>query len=106
MAEIIYQQPISEVLPSRFLQYSQSVIQDRAIPDAFDGCKPIHRRVLMAMHDLNLYPNGPYKKSAKTVGVIISTYSPHGDQSAYEALVGMAQDFNMRYPLVDGSGKV
>ena len=104
MAEIIYQQPISEVLPSRFLQYSQSVIQDRAIPDAFDGCKPIHRRVLMAMHDLNLYPNGPYKKSAKTVGVIISTYSPHGDQSAYEALVGMAQDFNMRYPLVDGSG--
>ena len=104
MAEIIYNDSIHDVLPNRFLDYSIAVLKDRAIPDGFDGLKPIHRRVLMAMHDLNLSSKTPYRKSAKTIGEVLGKYHPHGDQSAYEALVGLAQDFNMRYPLVDGSG--
>lgn len=104
MAEIIYNNSIQEVLPNRFLDYSIAVLKDRAIPDGFDGLKPIHRRVLMAMHDLGLSSKTPYRKSAKTIGEVLGKYHPHGDQSAYEALVGLAQDFNMRYPLIDGSG--
>lgn len=104
MAEVIYDKGIQEVLPSRFLDYSIAVLKDRAIPDGFDGLKPIHRRVLMAMGDLGLYSKSPYRKCAKTIGEVLGKYHPHGDQSAYEALVGLAQDFNMRYPLVDGSG--
>ena len=90
----------------RFLSYAQSVLIDRAIPSGFDGLKPIHRRILMSMHDIGLGSNQPYKKSAKTIGYCIGSYSPHGDASAYEAMVGLAQDFNMRYPLVDGSGNL
>lgn len=104
MAEIIYDSTIQDVLPARFLEYSVSVLKDRAIPDGFDGLKPIHRRVLLAMHDLGLSSTTPYRKCAKTIGEVLGKYHPHGDQSAYEALVGLAQDFNMRYPLVDGSG--
>jgi len=104
VAEIIYENPIGDVLPERFLNYSVAVLQDRAIPNGFDGLKPIHRRVLMAMHDLKLGAKAPYRKCAKTIGEVLGKYHPHGDQSAYEALVGLAQTFNMRYPLVDGSG--
>ena len=104
MAEVIYRQPIAEVLPERFLQYSQAVIQDRAISDGFDGLKPVHRRILMAMNGLGLRPGTAYKKCAKTVGEVLGKYHPHGDQSVYDAMVGMAQEFTMRYPLVDGSG--
>ena len=104
MAEIIYDQGIQNVLPQRFLDYATAVLKDRAIPNGFDGLKPIHRRVLMAMGDLGLTSKSPYRKCAKTIGEVLGKYHPHGDQSAYEALVGLAQDFNMRYPLVDGSG--
>lgn len=104
MAEIIYDKEIQDVLPGRFLDYAVSVLKDRAIPDSVDGLKPIHRRVLMAMHDLGLGSKTPYRKCAKTIGEVLGKYHPHGDQSAYGAMVGLAQDFNMRYPLVDGSG--
>lgn len=104
MAEIIYDKEITDVLPQRFLEYSIDVLKNRAIPNGYDGLKPIHRKVLMAMKDLGLYSKSPYRKCAKTIGEVLGKYHPHGDQSAYEALVGLAQDFNMRYPLVDGSG--
>lgn len=104
MAEQILNLKLDEAMAPRFMAYAQSVLMDRAIPSGFDGLKPIHRRILMSMKDLGLYSNQPYKKCAKTVGVCLGSYSPHGDQSAYEALVGLAQTFNMRYPLVDGSG--
>lgn len=104
MAEVIYDKEIHDVLPSRFLDYAVAVLKDRAIPDCADGLKPIHRRVLMAMHDLGLTSKVPYRKCAKTIGEVLGKYHPHGDQSAYDALVGLAQDFNMRYPLIDGSG--
>ena len=104
MAETIYERSVQDVLPSYFLTYAQSVLQDRAIPSGFDGLKPVHRRVLMSFNDLKLFSNVPYQKCAKVCGIALGNYHPHGDQSVYEALVGLAQDFNMRYPLVDGSG--
>ena len=104
MAETIYERSVQDVLPSYFLTYAQSVLQDRAIPSGFDGLKPVHRRVLMSFYDLKLFSNVPYQKCAKVCGIALGNYHPHGDQSVYEALVGLAQDFNMRYPLVDGSG--
>lgn len=104
MAETIYERSVQDVLPSYFLTYAQSVLQDRAIPSGFDGLKPVHRRVLMSFYDLKLFSNIPYQKCAKVCGIALGNYHPHGDQSVYEALVGLAQDFNMRYPLVDGSG--
>ena len=104
MPEIIYDESVNNSIRPRFLAYAQSVLQDRAIPSGFDGLKPIHRRVLMSFYDLNILSNSPYRKSAITIGHCLGHYSPHGDQSAYDALVGLAQDFNMRYPLVDGSG--
>ena len=96
MAEIIYDKEITDVLPQRFLEYSIDVLKNRAIPNGYDGLKPIHRKVLMAMKDLGLYSKSPYRKCAKTIGEVLGKYHPHGDQSAYEALVGLAQDFNMR----------
>lgn len=104
MAETIIDSNLNEAMAPRFLSYAQSVLMDRAIPSGFDGLKPIHRRILMSMHDIGLASNQPYKKSAKTVGYCLSAYHCHGDASAYEAMVGLTQDFNMRYPLVDGSG--
>lgn len=104
MAENVIVTSVADSINPRFLIYAQSVIQNRALPSAFDGLKPIHRRVLMSMYDNKLFSNIQHRKSAKTVGTCISVYSPHGDMSAYDALVGMAQDFTMRYPLVDGSG--
>jgi DNA gyrase subunit A len=86
------------------LDYAMSVIVSRALPDVRDGLKPVHRRILYAMHDMGLRPNTPYKKSARIVGETLGKYHPHGDQAVYEAMVRMAQDFSLRYPLVDGQG--
>ncbi len=98
--------PISleEEMRRSYLDYAMSVIVGRALPDARDGLKPVHRRVLFAMHELNNDWNKPYKKSARIVGDVIGKYHPHGDQSVYDTIVRMAQDFSMRHLLVDGQG--
>lgn len=95
---------IEEDMKDSYLRYSMSVIVSRALPDVRDGLKPVHRRVLYGMHDLGVYPGKPYKKSARIVGDVIGKYHPHGDSAVYETLVRMAQDFSLRYPLVDGQG--
>ncbi|GMB91559.1 DNA gyrase subunit A [Helicobacter ailurogastricus] len=95
---------IEESLQESYLDYSMSVIVGRALPDARDGLKPVHRRILYAMHELGLGAKVPYKKSARIVGDVIGKYHPHGDSAVYKALVRMAQDFSMRLPLVDGQG--
>jgi DNA gyrase subunit A len=95
---------IEEELKKSYLEYSMSVIIGRAIPDVRDGLKPVHRRILFAMHDLGNYHNRAYKKSARVVGDVIGKYHPHGDTAVYDALVRMAQEFSMRDPLVDGQG--
>jgi len=95
---------ISTEMRSAYLDYAMSVIVGRALPDVRDGLKPVHRRVLYAMHDLGLQPNRPYRKSAFIVGEVMGKYHPHGDQSIYDTLVRMAQEFSLRYPLVDGQG--
>ncbi len=95
---------IEDSIKASYLDYSMSVIIGRALPDARDGLKPVHRRILYAMHDLNMTARSPYKKSARIVGDVIGKYHPHGDNSVYDALVRMAQDFAMRVPLVDGQG--
>lgn len=87
-----------------FLDYSMSVIVSRALPDVRDGLKPVHRRILYTMHEKNLGPEKPYRKCADTVGAVLGSYHPHGDASVYDALVRLAQDFSMRYTLVDGHG--
>src|SRR3982074_3470005 len=89
---------------SSFLDYAMSVIVSRALPDVRDGLKPVHRRVLYGMHEAGLQPNRPYKKSAATVGDVMGKYHPHGDSAIYDTLVRIAQDFSMRYTLVDGQG--
>jgi DNA gyrase subunit A len=95
---------IEDSIKASYLDYSMSVIIGRALPDAKDGLKPVHRRILYAMHDLNMSARAPYKKSARIVGDVIGKYHPHGDSSVYDALVRMAQNFSMRAPLVDGQG--
>ena len=95
---------IEDSIQSSYLDYSMSVIVGRALPDARDGLKPVHRRILYAMNDLHLGHRSPYKKSARIVGDVIGKYHPHGDNSVYDALVRMAQDFSMQAPLVDGQG--
>ena len=95
---------IEDSVKASYLDYSMSVIIGRALPDAKDGLKPVHRRILYAMHDLNVTSRSPYKKSARIVGDVIGKYHPHGDTSVYDALVRMAQDFSMRAPLIDGQG--
>src|SRR5690606_15835176 len=87
-----------------YLDYAMSVIVGRALPDVRDGLKPVHRRVLFAMHELNNDWNRAYKKSARIVGDVIGKYHPHGDSAVYETIVRMAQDFSLRYMLVDGQG--
>src|SRR2546422_82879 len=87
-----------------YLDYAMSVIVGRALPDVRDGLKPVHRRVLCAMHEANIAWNRPYVKCARVVGEVLGKYHPHGDSATYEALVRMAQDFSMRYPLIDGQG--
>src|ERR1700712_3170394 len=95
---------IDDEIRESFINYSMSVIVSRALPDVRDGLKPVHRRVLYAMDQLGLIPGRPYKKSATVVGDVLGKYHPHGDQSVYDALVRMVQDFSLRYPLVDGQG--
>ncbi len=101
MSDII---TIEEELKKSYLDYSLSVIIGRAIPDVRDGLKPVHRRIMFAMHELGNHYNRPYKKCARVVGDVIGKYHPHGDSAVYDALVRMAQDFSMRDPLVDGQG--
>lgn len=101
---LVRQVNIESEMRDSYLSYAMSVIVSRALPDAFDGLKPVQRRILYAMHDMRLAPDTPHKKSARVVGEVLGKYHPHGDQSVYDAMVRMAQDFSMRYPLVDGQG--
>jgi len=102
--ERVIQVNIEEEMKSSYIDYSMSVIVSRALPDVRDGLKPVHRRVLFGMSELGVYSNRPYKKSARIVGEVLGKYHPHGDSSVYEAMVRMAQDWSLRYPLVDGQG--
>src|ERR1700752_2024078 len=95
---------LREALEQRYLAYALSTIMHRALPDARDGLKPVHRRILYGMHLLRLRPAAAFKKSAKIVGDVMGSFHPHGDQAIYDALVRLAQDFASRYPLVDGQG--
>ncbi|MEG1365714.1 MAG: DNA gyrase subunit A [Oscillospiraceae bacterium] len=95
---------IEKEMKTAFLDYSMSVIVSRALPDVRDGLKPVHRRILFTMHERGNDPSHPYRKSADTVGSVLGSYHPHGDSSVYDAMVRMAQDFSLRYPLVDGQG--
>ena len=95
---------INEEMRGSYLDYAMSVIVARALPDARDGLKPVHRRILFAMHDMGLRPGTAYKKSARLVGEVLGKYHPHGDQAVYDAMARMAQGFSLRYPLVDGQG--
>jgi DNA gyrase subunit A len=100
----IRQVDIDDEMRGAYLDYAMSVIVARALPEARDGLKPVHRRILYAMHDMGLRSNGPYRKSARIVGEVLGKYHPHGDQAVYDAMARMAQDFSMRYTLVDGQG--
>jgi DNA gyrase subunit A len=95
---------IDEQMRAAYLDYAMSVIVARALPDARDGLKPVHRRILYAMHDMGIRSNTSYKKSARVVGEVLGKYHPHGDAAVYESMARMAQDFSMRYPLIDGQG--
>lgn len=95
---------IDEQMRTAYLDYAMSVIASRALPDARDGLKPVHRRILYAMQDMGIRSNTAYKKSARIVGEVLGKYHPHGDSAVYEAMARMAQDFSMRYPLIDGQG--
>jgi DNA gyrase subunit A len=95
---------IDQEMQQAYLDYAMSVIVARALPDARDGLKPVHRRILYAMYDMGMRPDSPYKKSARIVGEVLGKYHPHGDQAVYDSMARMAQDFSMRYTLVDGQG--
>src|ERR1700750_1389246 len=95
---------LEDEMRSAYLDYAMSVIVGRALPDVRDGLKPVHRRVLYGMSDMGLGPARPYAKCARIVGEVMGNYHPHGDSAIYDALVRLAQDFSMRYPLVDGQG--
>lgn len=95
---------IEEEMKKSFIDYAMSVIVDRALPDIRDGLKPVHRRILYSMYRSGLTPDKPYRKCATTVGDVLGSFHPHGDAAAYDSLVRMAQDFSLRYPLVDGHG--
>jgi DNA gyrase subunit A len=101
---LVRQVEIRDELQRAYLDYAMSVIVARALPDVRDGLKPVQRRILYAMHELGLHPGAPYKKSARIVGEVLGKYHPHGDAAVYEAMARMAQDFSLRYPLVDGQG--
>src|SRR5579863_557472 len=102
--DAIVDAPFDSALSERYLVYALSTITARSLPDLRDGLKPVHRRLLWAMRLLRLEPANGYKKSARVVGDVIGKYHPHGDQSVYDAMVRLAQDFSLRYPLVDGQG--
>src|SRR4030066_1480775 len=95
---------IDQTMQQAYLDYAMSVIVARALPDARDGLKPVHRRILYAMYDMNMYPGRPYKKCARIVGEVLGKYHPHGDTAVYDTMVRMAQDFSQRYVLIDGHG--
>ena len=95
---------LRRAISDRYLTYALSTIMHRALPDARDGLKPVHRRILFAMRELRLSPSGGFRKSAKISGDVMGNYHPHGDAAIYDAMARLAQDFNMRYPLVDGQG--
>ena len=88
----------------KFLEYAYAVVEDRALPQLYDGLKPVQRRILFTLYQLNLFPNKAHRKAAKVVGDVMGDYHPHGDASIYQAMVKMSQDFHYRYPLVDGQG--
>ncbi|MDO9131334.1 MAG: DNA gyrase subunit A, partial [Anaerolineales bacterium] len=100
----VEQVDINDQMRAAYLDYAMSVIVARALPDARDGLKPVHRRILYAMHDMGMRSNAAFKKSARIVGEVLGKYHPHGDSAVYEAMARMAQDFSMRYLLVDGQG--
>ena len=104
MNEKVIPRPIEEEMKDSYIDYAMSVIVGRALPDVRDGLKPVHRRILFAMNELGLAHTKPYKKSARIVGEVLGKYHPHGDTAVYESLVRMAQDFSLRYPLVEGQG--
>src|SRR5216110_26436 len=95
---------LDQEVRTSFLDYAMSVIVSRALPDVRDGLKPVHRRVLYAMHESGLQPNRPTRKCARVVGEVMGNYHPHGDAAIYDTLVRMAQPFSLRYPLIDGQG--
>src|SRR5512147_1078262 len=101
---LVRQVNIDEQMRESYLDYAMSVIVARALPDARDGLKPVHRRILYAMYDMGLRPDSPFRKSARIVGEVLGKYHPHGDVAVYDAMVRMAQDFSMRYEQVDGQG--
>jgi len=102
--EKILPRTLEEEMKSSYIDYAMSVIVARALPDVRDGLKPVHRRVLYGMHELGMFHNKPYKKSARIVGEVLGKYHPHGDTAVYDTMVRMVQDFSLRYPLVDGQG--
>ena len=102
--EKIIQINIENEMKSSYIDYSMSVIVSRALPDVRDGFKPVHRRVLFGMHELGVRANSSYKKSARIVGEVLGKYHPHGDSSVYDSMVRMAQEWSLRYQLVDGQG--
>ena len=102
--EEIFLEPFDEALSQRYLAYALSTITSRALPDVRDGLKPVHRRILYAMRQMKLNPNGGFKKSAKVVGEVMGNFHPHGDQAIYDAMVRLVQEFSVRVPLVDGQG--
>ncbi len=101
---LIRQINIDDEMQQAYLDYAMSVIVSRALPDARDGLKPVHRRILYAMHDMGIQANSTFKKSARIVGEVLGKYHPHGDMAVYDSMARMAQDFSMRYPLVEGQG--
>src|SRR5205085_1252599 len=104
ITEKILPRQLEDEMRDSYIDYSMSVIVARALPDVRDGLKPVHRRVLYGMNELGLTPNRAYKKSARIVGEVLGKYHPHGDKAVYDTIVRMAQDFSMRYMLVDGQG--
>ena len=100
----IVQSELVHEMQSSYIEYAMSVIVGRALPDVRDGLKPVHRRILYTMHERGNDPSHAYRKSADTVGAVLGSYHPHGDASVYDAMVRLAQDFSLRYPLVDGQG--
>src|SRR3954462_11720528 len=100
----IRSEPLSKALAERYLAYALSTITQRALPDARDGLKPVHRRILYGMRLLRLDPDAAFKKCAKVVGDVMGSFHPHGDQAIYDALVRLAQDFAQRSPLIEGQG--
>src|SRR5579862_5053377 len=103
-SKTVFDQSVENEMETSYLQYSMSVIVARALPDVRDGLKPVHRRILYVMDKGNLGPQSKHVKSAQIVGEVMGKYHPHGDTAIYDALVRLAQDFSMRYPLVDGHG--